>query len=219
MKFATVVLLGILLLGSSLSLNAQPAAISQVVAAYINETPLPDPIPNDGNTGLCLTYYTMIGDLGLNSLFMLDTLGYPQVDRKHAYFIWVSDYKWQNVPANPKAPPNPNNSVFSFTMILQGTATIYYTAHPELRVFDSIKDPTRSTWGDPVAKFVRKTGMFQSLDGGNSGTFANTAELVSSKPFPFQGKTFNLKDVIPQGMTCFETISGSYEAGTCVAIK
>jgi hypothetical protein len=212
MKFATVVLLGILLLGSSLSLNAQPAAISQVVAAYINETPLPDPIPNDGNTGLCLTYYTMIGDLGLNSLFMLDK-GSPQVDRQHAYFIWVSDYIWQNVPANP------NNTVFSFTMILQGTATIYYTAHPELRVFDSTKDPTRSTWGDPVAKFVRKTGMFQSLDGGNSGTFANTAELVSSKPFPFQGKTFNLKDVIPQGMTCFETISGSYEAGTCVAIK
>jgi hypothetical protein len=218
MKFATVVLLGILLLGSSVSLNAQPAAISQVVTAYINETPLPDPIPNDGNTGLCLVYYTMIGDLGLNSLFTLDTLGYPQVDRQHAYFIWVSDYNWQSVPANPKAPPNPN-TVFSVTMILQGTATIYYTAHPENRVFDSTKDPARSTWGDPVAKFVRKTGMFQSLDGGNSGTFANTAELVSSKPFPFQGKTFNLKDVIPQGMTCFETIVGPYEAGTCVAIK
>src|ERR1019366_3145790 len=213
MKFATIVLLGILLLGSSLSLNAQPAAISQVVTAYINETPLPDPIPNNGNTGLCLVYYTMIGDLGLNSLFMLDKLGYPQVDRQHAYFIWVSDYNWQSVPTHPNALPNPN-TVFSVTMILQGTATIYYTDRPDLRNWND-----RSTWGNPVAKFVRRTGMFQSLDGGNSGTFANTAELVSSKPFPFQGKTFNLKDVIPQGMTCFETISGSYEAGTCVAIK
>ena len=213
MKFATVVLLGILLMGSSLSLNAQPAAISQVVTAYINETPLPDPIPNDGNTGLCLVYYTMIGDLGLNSLFMPDTLGYPQVDRQHAYFIWVSDYNWQSVPTHPNALPNPN-TVFSVTMILQGTATIYYTERPDLRNWND-----RSTWGNPVAKFVRRTGMFQSLDGGNSGTFANTAELVSSKPFPFQGKTFNLKDVIPQGMTCFETIVGPYEAGTCVAIK
>jgi hypothetical protein len=213
MKFATVVLLGILLMGSSLSLNAQPAAISQVVTAYINETPLPDPIPNDGNTGLCLVYYTMIGDLGLNSLFMPDTLGYPQVDRQHAYFIWVSDYNWQSVPTHPNALPNPN-TVFSVTMILQGTATIYYTDRPDLRNWND-----RSTWGNPVAKFVRRTGMFQSLDGGNSGTFANTAELVSSKPFPFQGKTFNLKDVIPQGMTCFETIVGPYEAGTCVAIK
>jgi hypothetical protein len=208
MKLATVVLLGILLLGSSLSLNAQPAGSSKVVAAYINEpTFTPNPLP--GFQELCLVYYTMIGDLDLKSMFMLDNGGKPQVDRQHAYFIWVSDYNYQDL--NLKDTTNP----FTFSMILEGTATIYHTDHPDLRVWTD-----RSTWGDPVAKFVRRTGMFQSLDGGPSGTITMTAELVSSKPFPFQGKTFNLKDVIPQGMTCSEAIAGwSYEAGTCVAIK
>ena len=208
MKFATVLLLGILLLAPCASLNAQAAGTNEVVAAYINETPLPDPIPNDGNTGLCLVYYTMIGDLGLKSLFMPNNHGDPLVDRKHAYFIWVSDYKWQNLPENA------NNPVFAFTMILQGTATIYYTNHPDSRDWKH-----RSTWGEPVAKFVRRTGMFQSLDGGHSGTFSNTAELVSSKPFNLNGKTFDFKDLIPSGMTCFESIAEDYyEAGTCVAV-
>jgi len=204
MKLATFVLLGIPLLGSYASLNAQPAG-SQVVMAYINETPLPDPLP--GFDGLCLVYYTMVGDLDLKSLFMLDTLGNPQVDREHAYFIWVSDYKAQNLPANK------NNKVFAFTMILQGTATIYYTNRPDLRNWAD-----RRTWGAPVATFVRKTGMFQSTDNGKSGTFVNTAEFSSSTPFTLPGQTFDFKNLIPNGMTCFETIAGWYEAGTCVAI-
>ena len=210
MKFATAVLLGILLLGSSASLNAQAAGSSQVVAAYINDpTTLPQPSPLPGFPGLCLVYYTMIGNLDLKSMFMPDNQGNPQVDRQHAYFIWVSDYNYQDLKL--KDPSNP----FTFTMILQGSATIYHSDHPDLRDWTN-----RSTWGDPVAKFVRRTGMFQSLDGGPSGTISMTAELVSSKPFTLNGKMFDFKELIPQGMTCSEAIAGwSYEAGTCVAIK
>ncbi|HYW44623.1 MAG TPA: hypothetical protein VE959_17310 [Bryobacteraceae bacterium] len=202
MKLATIVTLGILLLGSFASLNAQPAGTSQVVMAYINEEPLPAPLP--GFDGLCLIYYTMVGDLDLKSLFAGPLFGTPVVDRAHAYFIWVSDYKAQELS---------NNQEFTFFLIPEGTATIYYTNRPDLRDWTK-----RDTWGEPVATFVRKAAMFQSRDGGFSGTFANTAELVSSNPFNLNGKTFNFKDLIPQGMTCFETAVGDYEAGTCVAI-
>ena len=66
--------------------------------------------------------------------------------------------------------------------------------------------------------------MFQSADGGWSGTMTSSAELVSSKPFRLNGKMFNFRDLIPNGMTCFETGSGignnfgDDEAGTCIAI-
>jgi len=204
MKFATIVLLGILLLGSYTSLNAQSAGTSQVVLAYINDnaTSPPDPLP--GFDGLCLIYYTLVGDLDLKSLFSLDTNHHPVVNRENARFIWVSDYKAQPLTSNTK---------FTFFLILEGTGTIYYTDRPDLRNWAK-----RSTWGEPVAKFVRKAGMFQSLDGGFSGTLANTAELVSSKSFKLNGRTFNFRDLIPHGMTCFETAVDVYEAGTCVAI-
>jgi hypothetical protein len=206
MKFATVVLLGILVLGSFPSLNAQTGA-AQVVIAYINEPNSPQPPVPPGFDGVCLTYYTMVGDLDLKSLFANGTAGTPQVDRAHAYFIWVSDFSARWLTENGK-----------YTMILipEGTGTIYYTNNPLGRFWG---DPTRSTWGEPVAKFVRKAAMFQSADGGNSGTFVSSAELVSSKPFKMGGKTFNLKDLIPQGMNCFESADGNYEVGTCVAFK
>jgi len=214
MKFATTVFLGVVLLGSYASLNAQGAGTSKVVMAYLNEpnTVLPNGQPNqppvpEGFDGVCLTYYTMIGDLDLKSLFSGLVSGAPVVDRAHAHFIWVSDFKAQVLAGNGK---------YTLVLIPEGTATIYYSSNPESRIWT---DATRSTWGDPVAKFVRKAAMFQSADGGISGTFISSAELVSSKPFKLNGKTFNLKDVIPQGMNCFESADDVYEVGTCVAIK
>jgi hypothetical protein len=203
MKFATIVMLGLLLLVSSASLNAQTSATSQVVMAYLNE-PTSPPAALPGFDGLCLVYYTLVGDLELKSLFAGPLFGPPVIDRAHAYFIWVSDYKAQELSANKE---------FTSIMILEGTATIYYTNRPDLRDWNN-----RNTWGEPVATFVRKAGMFISRDHGFSGTFDGTSQLVSSKPFNLNGKTFNFKDLIPQGITCFETLAGDFEAGTCVAV-
>ena len=207
MKSATILLLGILQLGSYASLNAQPVGTSQVVLAYTNErfaAPLTPPAPLPGFDGLCLIYYTMIGDLELNALFAGPLFGQPVVDRAHAYFIWVSDYK---------AQPLSSNEEFTIFLITEGSGTIYFTDRPDLRDWTN-----RSTWGEPVATFVRKAGVFQSRDGGVSGTLANTAHLVSSKPFRLNGKTYDFKDWVQQGMTCFETAVGDYEAGTCIAV-
>src|ERR1039457_1949791 len=98
--------------------------------------------------------------------------------------------------------------------------TIYLTIRPDLR--DWSDWTKRDTWGEPVAKFVRKAGLFQSADGGMTGGMTNTAQLVSSHTFAIFGKSFNFADLIPHGMTCFETgvgdENGEAEAGTCTAI-
>jgi hypothetical protein len=51
-----------------------------------------------------------------------------------------------------------------------------------------------------------------------SGTFTGTMDLVSSKTFMLFDKPFNFKDLIPHGMTCFETAAGDETAGTCLAV-
>jgi hypothetical protein len=203
MKFATIALLGILCLGAFASLNAQTPGTSQVVLAYSNESVPPSAVL-PGFDGLCLIYYTMVGDFDLKALFAPGVDGNPVVDRAHAYFIWVSDYKAQALTQNEE---------FTIFLIPEGTGTIYYTERPDLRDWTN-----RSTWGDPVAQFVRRAGTFVSRDGGYSGTLSNTAELVSSNLFNLHGNTFNLRLLIPFGMTCFETAAGDYEAGTCFTI-
>src|ERR1039458_4957008 len=105
-------------------------------------------------------------------------------------------------------------------LVLEGEGTIYFTTRPDLR--DWSDWTKRDTWGEPVAKFVRKAGLFQSADGGMTGGMTNTAQLVSSHTFAIFGKSFNFADLIPHGMTCFETgvgdENGEAEAGTCTAI-
>jgi hypothetical protein len=210
MKLATIALLGIAFLAPFASMQADdkastdPAGAGQVVLAYNN---------GGSSTGdICIWYPLFIRDLTLQSLFAAK-IGKPltpSVDKEHAYLIWVSDYSGVQVDSH---------GVFTLFLIPTGTATIYFTAWPESRDWTNLEHNNRSTWGQPVAKFVRQAGIFQSLDPlGNTGTLINTAELVSSKPFTLAGRTFDFKNLIPYGMTCSETLSGSEETGTCVAV-
>ncbi|MGA9625375.1 MAG: hypothetical protein ACLQGV_15595 [Bryobacteraceae bacterium] len=204
MKLATIVLLGILVLGSFASMQASnkdapPAGAGNVVLAYTNGGSSTDTV--------CIWYPVLLGDLQPESLFA--SLPQPSTaDKGHAYLVWVSDYSGVAVPSSPD---------FTLFLIPTGTATIYFTDRPDSRDWTNLAK--RSTWGTPVATFVRKAGLFQSLDGGNSGTMISSAELVSSNPFTLEGITFDFKNLIPHGMTCFETAIGSEETGTCVAIR
>ena len=127
------------------------------------------------------------------------------------------------MPLVPFSLPPSSNGLFTAQLVPTGTATIYFSDRPDTRVWTDLTK--RSTWGVPVATFVRKAGIFLSTDGGMSGGLTSTAKLASSKPFTLDGKTFDFKDLIPHGMTCFETGYsdasnewGDDEAGTCVAI-
>src|ERR1039458_3127666 len=176
MKFATVVLLGILLLGSYAPLNAQPAGTSQVVLAFTGGS-----VYTSDTTGICMWYPVLVGDLPLQLLFSAPLFQPPVVDKEHAYFIWVSEFSSQVLPSNKN---------FNYlALVLEGEGTIYFTTRPDLR--DWSDWTKRETWGEPVAKFGRKAGLFQSADGGMTGGMTNTAQLVSSHTFAIFGKSFN----------------------------
>jgi hypothetical protein len=218
MKFATFLFLGILLLGSFTSLKAaekadDPAGVSQVAMAFTGGS-VYTPTGN-----ICLFYPVLLGDLNLESLFV-SASGTPEVNKEHAYLIWVSDYSM--VPVTPFQLKPAIPGLIWMALVPTGTATIYFRPDPENRHWNDLTE--RSTWGAPVATFVRKAGLFQSIDGGNSGTAVLSSELVSSKPFKLNGKTFNFRDLMPHGMTCIETglvkgnSAGDDEAGTCIAI-
>jgi len=207
MKFATIVLQGILLLGSFASIQAaDPAGASQVVLAFSGGSKY-----TSDTTGICMFYPVLLGDLDLKSLFAGPLFGDPAIDKEHAYLIWVSDFSMQVLPSNKDF-----KDIDFLALIPTGSATIYYTSRPDLRDW---RDWTnRSTWGEPVAKFVRRAGLFHSADHGTTGPLVLTATLVSSSTFTLNGKPYNFKDLMPRGMTCSEIGVGEAEAGTCVAV-
>jgi hypothetical protein len=215
MKLATIVLLGILLLGSSASMQAaDPAGASQVAMAFSGGSAF-----TSDTTGTCIWYPLLVGDFNMEFLFEFKD-GAPAVDKEHAYLIWVSDFT--SLPQGSFSLPPSSNGLFTLQLVPTGSATIYFTDVPRLRNWSDLAN--RSTWGEPVATFTRLAGMFQSTDGGMSGGMTNSAQLLSSKPFTLGGKTFDFKNLIPHGMTCFETgfsgndEGGDDEAGTCIAI-
>ena len=214
MKLATFALLGILVLGSFASMQAaDPAGASQNVLFFTGGS-----VYTSDTGGVCIWYPLLLGDLNMEFLFEFKD-GAPAVDKEHAYLIWVSDF--EGLPQGSFLMPPSSKGLLMLQLVPTGSGTIYYSDYPRGRNWT---DPTkRSTWGTPVASFIRQAGIFQSTDGGMSGGMTNSAVLLSSKPFKLNGVTFDFKDLIPHGMTCFEAGSGNEfgddEAGSCVAIS
>ena len=224
MKLATIILLGILLLGSFASMQAaDPAGAGQVAMAFTGGSAY---ISDTG--GVCIWYPLLLGDLNMEFLFEFDGRA-PAVDKEHAYLIWVSDFS--ALPQTPFMLPPSSKGLLTLQLVPTGSATIYFTDVPRLRNWKDLTD--RSSWGTPVATFTRQAGIFLSSDGGMSGSMTSSAVLTSSKPFTLNGVTFDFKNLIPNGMTCFETgfsgttskkdkksndDGGDDEAGTCIAI-
>ncbi|MGJ5820992.1 PKD domain-containing protein [Paludibaculum fermentans] len=214
MRFSTTVVLGALLLAASPSLLAtgnltSPAGAGQVVVAFSGVPVSTETPKNPKEPYICVWYPLLLGDLDPASLFAPSAGGQgPAVNKEHAFLIWVSDYNAEVVSSTAGG--------FTLMLVPAGTATVYYKDQPAQRNWS---DPTnRSTWGEPVATFIRKAGIFQSPDEGNSGTMISGAELVSATSFTLNGQSFNFKDLMPNGMTCFEAGVGVAESGTCVAI-
>jgi len=215
MKLATFALLGILALGSFASMQAaSPAGNSQVAMAFTGGS-----VYTSDTAGICMWYPLLLGDFNMEFLFEFVD-GAPAVDKEHAFLIWVSDF--EAVPQTPFLLPPSSKGLLTLQLVPTGSATIYFTDVPRLRNWKDLTN--RSSWGTPVATFVRQAGIFLSTDGGISGGMTNSAVLVSSKPFKLNGVTFDFKDLMPHGMTCVETgfggddEGGDDEAGTCVAI-
>jgi hypothetical protein len=145
----------------------------------------------------------------LTSLFANGLSGTPSVDKEHAYLIWVSDW---SIEAGFTA------GGLSLAVLPAGQATVYYSSNPTSRIWTDLSN--RSTWGVPVATFVRGGGLFQSPDNWASDKFFFSAQLTSSKSFAInKGGQFNFRELVPQGVTCYEfgLAESTAEAGACVA--
>ena len=217
MRYAIYVVMGVLLLGSLAPINAaDPAGAGQVAIGFSGgSTWLPD-----FSGGTCMWHlplvagHTVFNAAGTYSpaLYYLPGPTNPP-GMQNAYLLWVSDFQAQYMD-------DPTKNKFIRVQAPAGTATIYFSATPLSR---DLKDPIhndRSTWGTPVATFTRTAGMLYTTDGFASDSFIFTATLTSSTTFTLNGKPFNFKKLIPNGMTCYETgLNGSStEIGNCVAI-
>jgi hypothetical protein len=215
MKFATIAMLAVLLLGSLAPVNAaDPTSVGQVVVSLIGGAAW-----NSAYTaGTCWGYLPMVGPLGISQTLFNGHIPGLFSDPEHpsmqtAYLMWVSDFETMTLPT-------PDGQAFTVVLVPSGTATIYYTATPASRDLTNVRDETtRASWGTPVATFTRHAGHLQTADNFASDTMVFWAELVSSKSFTIQGVQFNFRDLIPYGMTCFESgrNASTSEASTCVA--
>lgn len=215
MKFATIAVLAIPLLLAPLN-AANPTAVAGQMAIGIiggatwNET---------FTGGTCWGYLPLVGEIGLaqstpGGQYSPDLFSDPtQPSSQTAYLFWVSDF--QTV-----ALPTPAGQAFTIVLVPSGTATIYYTNTPASRDLTNVRDvATRKTWGDPVATFTRRASLLYTADAFTSDNMTFSAELVSSKSFTLNRNPFNFKDLIPYGMTCFESgrNASTSEASTCFA--
>jgi hypothetical protein len=211
MKLATIVLMGIMLLGCPVALSAgDPAGASQVAIGFMGGSTW-----TSSSTGICIWYFPVVGNLDLGSLFVTDSSGKPIVDRADSYLIWVSDFSVDVLVAS--ASVGGSGPLFR-ALGPTGKATIYFSSDPESRDWSNLSD--RRTWGTPVAVFTRELSLVRSDDDLATDTFIFSAKLVSSQTFSLNGKRFNFRDLIPHGMTCFEygKTFTTVESGTCVAI-
>lgn len=204
---------------TSLSLPAQiaihpvniqsPAVANQVVAGFTGGA-----VWTSGNSGVCIWYFPVLGNLEITDLFALNSVALPQIDKEHAYFIWVSDWK-----INTTFQAGTGTSKVTVAVVPAGTGTVYYSPNPQNRDWS---DPTqRSTWGVPVATFRRGAAMFHSPDGFQaSDKFYFSATLTGSQLVNLRGKTFDFTDLMPHGMTCFEYGQqfSATETGSCIAM-
>ena len=198
MKFATIVLLAIALVGSAGSLTADdPAGAGEIALAYIGRSVCPE---DPAKPCICFVYYTFVRGLDQEWLFN------GKVEEKNARLVWVSEFFMQELPA---AAP------FQIMRAPAGTATIYFSEKPGARDLNH-----RSTLGVGVADFVRKEGLSVYNSKTDAGTFTCSADLMwSQKVMLSNGKEFNLRDLIPNGMICTEAWAGDSEVGTCTAIS
>jgi hypothetical protein len=195
------------LLGIAAPLNAADAGVGAMVIGFAGGA-----VWTSQSTGICIWYFPVLSGETKSSLFAADTADVPVVDMYHAYLLWVSDFSVDPLPV-------PAGKLYALALVPKGSGTIYYRSDPTNRSFANLND--RSTWGTPVATFVRNASIIRSPDAWASDTFVFSADLVSSEPYgvKHQPQRFDFGKLIPNGITCYEygQAGSTWEAGVCMA--
>jgi len=214
-----IVLLGIALCGFTVPLVADTPAVSDTQSLI----GFPPALPADAGevvigflggstwtgptTGICQWYLPLVGKID-----PADLAKDPN-NPATAYLFWSTD--WTAATPPPFGGPFLSTNDFTVARLNPGTATIYYSSTGANSVGEG-----DATHGDAVAVFRRGGGLIVSATPDFSAdTVIFSADLVWSKPFTLNGKLFDFRNLIPRGMTCYETgkNGSSSEAGACIA--
>ena len=85
------------------------------------------------HTAIAIWYFPVLGNFEASDLFALNNVAVPSIDREHAYFIWVYDWKIQGTSQSGKGAGK-----MTVAVVPAGTATIYYSAHPMNREWSDL---------------------------------------------------------------------------------
>ena len=100
-------------------------------------------------------------------------------------------------------PPNGDLGGGNFAvmpiLVTPGDFSVYYTSNPK----HDWSNPDTFSSGQPVATFARQVEQFSVL--GAISINSASAELRSSAPFPMGGRYFNLRSLVPNGVTNITT--------------
>jgi hypothetical protein len=124
---------------------------------------------------------------------------------KTAFFTFRAFFSLTALPINGDVQPY---------LVSSGTFNIYYNKNP---IGDWSK-PESFSLGQQIAHFMRPESLFirvLQLDGVNPGVIESisrhdvTEILASSQSFTFKGHKYDLGDLVPGGITLYETVSNT----------
>ena len=185
-----LVALTILLLASATPLEAQEAiSAAQVVWQHVGRVYL------NPNTGQAVWAGYVVHINGINtSLFN----GAPS--EATAYFTFSTDVL--------QLTPMPNNGDMALSLVSAGTFNVYYNSNPA----GDWSNPASFSSGQLIATFTRKESLFPELAA--VGFHSLSESLLSSHSFTFNGQTYNLKYMVPNGITFAQFFSTTPLSGS-----
>jgi hypothetical protein len=154
----------------------------------------------NGQQGEIFGYFT-----GITGVGEADTVFNGQPSEKTAFFTFRAFFSLTALPINGDVQPY---------LVSSGTFNIYYNKNP---IGDWSK-PESFSLGQQIAHFMRPESLFirvLQLDGVNSGVIESisrhdvTEILASSQSFTFKGHKYDLGDLVPGGITLYETVSNT----------
>jgi hypothetical protein len=104
--------------------------------------------------------------------------------------------------------PIATNGDIALSLVSAGTFNVYYNSNPS----GDWSNPASFSSGQLIASFTRKESLFPEF--GPVGFHNLSESLVSSRRFTFNGRTYDFKYIVPNGVTFAQTFSTTPLTGT-----
>ena len=187
---STVTATTILILGCVAASGAQEGIpATQVVWQHVGRVYL------NPNTGQAVWAGYVVHINGINSSLFS---GAPS--EATAYFTFTTDVL--------QLTPMPNNGDMALSLVSAGTFNVYYNSNPA----GDWSNPASFSSGQLIATFTRKESLFPELAA--VGFHSLSESLLSSHSFTFNGQTYNLKYMVPNGITFAQFFSTTPLSGS-----